>query len=501
MTFAEWLKARGLDEATLTTVQRDAFKRDFDVLVGGAAKPIAVAPVVPHVNEVEAANQRSAAAGLRADLLELAASHSINLGVAKRSDELVACKTVKEGSSLLFRWKAEDEKTATGVRNSTVVEVGVEQVEKINTQACDALLARAGIKGYVNEASKLQGNPFTGRRTVELIRQHARMTGVEGADSFDDQQVAKIGLGTQKRNMGGLRAANLTSAMFGTYVLANVMDVALARGYDNFSNMASYQKWTRTREVTDFKAVTGGAIDVGNLVLTAENAPFPQLEQADVGYSAALDMWGCQDSLTLQTIINDTLGEFLNKVYRAGGIAARTIEKETVRVLENLTMTGGSNTATGAGLGTGTSPTPALLDVARNAFLQKTGPAGQLLGNVPQILLYQATQGVPVGIALGKITYYAGASNGSIPSMSMQGIENIFMTGTATTYWLLADPAICDGIVLLKLQGMDQPQVEEFDSGAVAARSFKFYMPFKPVANQTTVAGTIYTPGILKATV
>lgn len=357
--------------------------------------------------------------------------------------------------------------------------------QKQSLAAVEAIFAR-----IAPQKVNLQGNPYAGRRAIELGRRYAIGLGIPGAEVMSDVDVG--------RWMLGMRSANVSTGMFDSYVLANVMDKAVAEGFNGFGENATYPRWTRIRQVSDFKEVTGGAIDVGNLQETVENAPFPELTKAEFGYTSKLAMWGVTASLSLQALINDDLDQFMNQIFRSGQMANRTIEKEVYSKLEGATWT--NNTTASAGLGSAGTPTPANLDKPRADFLNKTGPAGEKLENVPKFLIHTPNIALDVAVALGKVINYGGVAQGSGRASSMEGIETPYLTGTNTTYYLAGDPGFVDTVVILMLNGMLTPQIEQYDSGAVAAKKYKIYLPFKAKPVITSIDGTNYAPGLQQAT-
>lgn len=500
MEFSQWLAARGLKEVDLSVAEISLLKRTYDaeLKLNPAPKKDDPAPLpgdelAKERKAKEDAQREASVSKIKLELIEVARSHNVEI----KLEELTGL-TKEQGLALLLERKAKS--TERKPEGSTVVDITADVLDKQNDAACNALLSRGGIE---IAPEKLQGNPFIARRAIEIGRRLAQIAGIRGAPDWADHDVGLWMLERVSRR--GMRSANVTADMFGSYVLINAMDKAVALGFKAFgeAGQSTYKRWTRTRQVADFKTVTGAALDVGNLQKTVEDAPFPELSKAEFGYQSALAMWGVTAALTIQTLVNDDLGEFMNQIFRSGQIANRTIEKEVYAQLEALTWTG--NTSSGAGLGTGASPTPANLDVARNAFIGKTGPTGEKLGNVPRFLLHQPTQGVPVGIALGRVINYNGVS-GSVQAQSLEPIETPYFAGTATTYYLVGDPALVDTVILLMLAGMMTPQIEEFDAGAVAARKWKIYLPFtaKPVAMSVNLSagGTaIIAPGMQQATV
>lgn len=493
------LRAMGLSEAEIN----DIMKRDALTMETGldAANAIVAsrATATKHANEVEAARAEEQARCLR--ISEMA--RTFNLDPKKyveiKDEEKSRAEMAKDHAENL---KNAGKGTSKGNVRKDGIEVGVEECEKVRDCAVNALLSRT--QGMKVGEDKLQGNPFAGRRVTDIARLFAQRMGHNEAGQWSDREAAAFALGVG-RGVQEIRArnANVFTGGFDSYVLANVMDKAVVAGFKAFEQNMTYNLWTRIREVSDFKQVNGAALDVGNLVQTPEGSPFPELVKAEFGYVAALQMWGVTASLNEQVIVNDDLGEFFSQVFRAGAIAQRTIEKEVYAQLEATTWT--NNTSSGSGLGTGAAPTPGNLDVVRKAFRNKTGPAGEKLGNVPKFLIHAMDIALPVDIALGRVINYAGVQ-ASVRSSSMIPIETPFLTGTATTYYLAGDPAIVDTMVILMLAGQMVPRVEEYDAGAVAAKKWKISLPFAAKSVSTSVplaAGStaFIAPGLQQATV
>lgn len=494
----KFLFLRNCHAAGLSTAEVDViFARNLSFSDSTAEMAKAIGERSKKSPEAPKAGDRSAMAQEIADIAKLARTHGLEEPekYAVMSKEDANAAILRDLTTQKIRAGHGQPTESTAIGRTTV---GTESIEKARDAAISAILARAGVPV---KAESLQGNPFAGKRALEMGKRWAAHNGHPTAhEDWSEKDVGEYMLGRGRYG----RSANVSSGMFDSYVLANVMDKAVSLGFSAFGANVTYPKWTRTRQVSDFKSVTGAALDVGNLKQTVENAPFPEMGKAEFGYTAQLAMWGVTASLSLQTLINDDLGEFINQIFRSGQIANRTIEKEVYTQLEAATWT--NNTTGSAGLGTGAAPTPGNLDLPRKAFLDKTGPAGEKLGNIPKYLIHTPSIALPVNVALGLVPFYGGAAYGSIGAQKLEGIESPYLTGTSTTYYLVADPALADTVVLLMLNGMTTPQVEEYDPGAVAARKWKIYLPFtaKPVASTVTLAagGTAnIAPGLQQATI
>lgn len=399
---------------------------------------------------------------LRNQINTIAESHGL------RGSDFHGEKSIDAAVARMIAAKAE--RSATDVKAGMVkVDVTSDQTDKLNDECVEALMK--------------------GRSVLDMARKHANATGVRGASDMNRSDLAGYILnkdvpGMSKRN----GPANVTSSMFNTVVLANIMDKSVFEGFK--SGETTYQNWCGRRSVMDFKQFSAGALDTGNLVSTAENIAFPELGKAEASYNGTLGLWGATISLTFQALVNDDLGEFMRMLNRAGAIAARTIDKNVITVLEAITWTG--NTTTASALGTAGS-----LDNVRAAFDRKTGPAGEVLGNKPKFLLVPS---ILRKAALQETTQLQAYPVATAVNTDLIPIVNPYLTQAATAaqskYYLIANPTLVDTVTVAFLQGAESPMVMEYDAGAVAKRSWKIMQAFVPVVGSTTVASTIYTPGI-----
>jgi HK97 family phage prohead protease len=378
-------------------------------------------------------------------------------------------KSYPEALEAMLADKAVAEKTEVRAEKSAVVvEFGKDQKDKANEEALAALE-----KGVPIQA---------------LARRHAQAWGIDGL-GMNRQDVAAYVLGKAVPGMSKRDAANVTSGMFNTVVLANYMDKEVMKGFSAFGSSVTYPIWTGRRTVADFKTFASGALDSGNLVATTENIAFPELTKAEGSYTDSLSLWGATLSLTYQALVNDDLGEFTKMLNRAGAIAQRTIDKKVYTVINAATWT--NNTSTVTGLATAGD-----LDIVRKDFEKKTGPAGEVLANNPKYLLVPST----LRTAALQATTQVQGSTAKVAHTDLIPIVTPHLTeaGTASQslFYLAADPALCDTVVVSFLQGAESPQVAEYDAGAVAARKWKIMLPFTATLASTTVSSTIYIPGM-----
>lgn len=411
--------------------------------------------------EIAAVRAERDALHLRNQINTIAESHGL------RGSEFHASKSIDEAVRAMTEAKAKA--LASDVKVSGVrIEAGSDQTDKLNDECVTELMK--------------------GRSVLDIARKHARATGAK-ADDMTRNDLAGYVLNKDVPGMSKrVSAPNVTSSMFNTVVLANIMDKSVFQGFT--AGETTYQLWCGRRTVADFKQFAAGALDSGNLVQTAEGLAFPELGKAEASYNGTLGLWGATISLSFQALVNDDLGEFMRMLNRAGQIAARTIDKNVIAVLEGLTWTG--NTTTASPLGTTGS-----VDKVRAAFDRKTGPAGEILGNRPKFLLAPS---ILRKAALQETTVVQALPLATAVNTDLQTIVNPYLTQATTAseskYYLIGNNALVDTITVAFLQGAETPMVMEYDAGAVAKRSWKIMQAFVPVAGSTTVSSVIYTPGI-----
>lgn len=408
---------------------------------------------------------------LEVKLRGLAQSHGVELS----DQDLVEVRTEAQGLELLLSRKAKAQETK--LKSSAAVDIGRDSADKADEAAEEALLSLAGVRTEKNKGMRAGSVLDIGRRWLAA-------NGASGVLEMNRYDVADALIGNggrmsrvQRQNKRGRRdAANVTSGLFTSYVMANVMDKQVYNGFQASEESCTHHIWTTPRQVADFKTFSGAALDYGNLVETTENVAFPELGKAEGGYSAALGMWGATISLTLQALINDDLGQFLATLAKAGMIARRTVD---VKVYADLAAATWTNRTTAGALSDTT------VSVNRGSIAGITGPAGQILGITPRYLIVpSALRGTALSIA--QIAPYIAPSDVKV-NTDLIPIITPFLA--SSTYWYLVASQIFEPVVVATLQGMEAPIVEEYDSGAVASRKWKIMYPFKVVI--PTVGGNI----------
>ena len=404
----------------------------------------------------DAAEAKLVALSTLSQLQEVARTHGVEASV----DELRSYN-LTDGLRFLLGKKSAAVKPQEPAQ-SAVVTVTEDATDKVNAAAEDALLALAGIKQEKNLGMRGGSALSIGRRWM------AAQGRADLATAPQDQLASEL-LGVNSRRMFKRDAANVTSGQFTTYVMANTFDKVVQKGFDQLKT--TYEVWTGSRQVPDFKQFTGGALDNGMLIETASNCPFPELVKGEGGYNGTLGLWGATLSLTLQALINDDLGEFMRMLARAGTIAKRTIDKQVYTKVAAATWT---NHTTADDLSADA------LTTARGNLEAFAGPGGEKLGITAKYLIVPSClRGTALGLT--QIAPYTARESILVDSdLTVVSTPHLAAAGTPaqSVYYVAGDQAVVDTVLVATLTGWDTPRVEEYDPGSCAARNWKIMMPF-----------------------
>jgi hypothetical protein len=469
-----------------------------------AITPVAVsAPVVDHT-------------AIRAEakkIATLADSHKL------RSADYVGLSLADAQEKILVDISARDAKNIPDPKSiavSTVV-AGEDAMDKAAKRAIGAMLWTAGFRHTekagdheFEDGTKLkdyqQGNTIRGRTVSDICRSTLEAVGVR-AGELDRHALARTVLGLH----GGARdAGNVGTGFFPNFVFLNLVKKAVSVGFSMGSSSIKYKQLAGRNYVPDYRQFAIGGLGVGNLQQTIENAAFPELDKAEGVYLDRVKMWGGTLSLSEQAIVSDDTGRFMDNLRMAGVIAQKTIDKRFFQKLlmgtslvETVSTWTSNTTAASLVAATNDAVIAARANLAKveSALMQKVGLDGNPTGNmarfliVPPDLQYQAV-GL-LGIAPGQqnnvpLRYEVVTT----PWLQFSGLTG----NSATSYYLMSDPAEATGLVLSTINGIDEPRVEQYDPGAVAAYKWKIYQPFEVGMGFHSVSGVNTIAGIQQGT-
>ena len=387
---------------------------------------------------------------------------------------------------------------------SPVVSVGKEAIDKHAEAVQDAFCAR------VHNDKAQAGNPYMGRSIRSMGLKFARSMGVDTED-WSNKDAAHFVLGELNATRNVRDAANISSASFPNFVFLDAITKVVAKGYEAGASNIIYPKISDRNNVPDFKASNIGGMGTANLQQTAENMAFPELDKSEGVFQSQAKMWGGTLSLSLQALINDDTGQFERSLRMAGTIAQKTKEKRAIEkflrgTATTVASTWTNNTTNGATIvytsADEVAAARANIYRASVGLMNKLGLDGNPLGTMPRYLLCGPTNSLFARGLLQDASGQVVANSGSLELLVSPYFELSTLTGNSTTsYYLLADPMQVTGLLETVISGYENPQVQEYDAGAVGARKWKIWQPFEfDLFSVTNPAGTAIIPAAQQAT-
>lgn len=508
-----------LSEATLTPIPADPSAGVRSLTP--ASKGSIPMPEVPADKKAEPAPADTQVDVVSQTRTEVAKITKLAESLSLRASDYVALSLADANQRMLEDVAARDAKAAgkPAAKIESHIEVGEEATDKIAKRAVGALLWTAGFRHTERagehefaDGTKLKdlqaSNTLRGRSMSDVIRATAEAFGVRTGD-LDRHDIARLALGLPMANQRD--AANVQTGFFSTFVFANLLKKAVSVGFSMGGKSIKYQPLVSRNYVPDYKQFAIGSLGMGNLKQTVENAAFPELDKAEGAYFDRVKMWGGTVSLSEQAIVSDDTGRFFENLRMAGVIAQKTRDKRTFQKLlmgtstDEATSTWTSNTTSSATIVHTTNDTAvaarANLNKVESALMNKIGLDGNPTGNMASYLV------VPTDLS-----YVAAGLMGIAPGQQNQTqlryqviaspwLQFSALTGSSTTsYYLVADPNEATGLVLSTINGIDEPRVEQYDPGAVAAYKWKIYDPFEVGMGFHSVNGTNTIAGIQQGT-
>ncbi len=407
--------------------------------------------------------------------------------------------TKAEAQDKMIRAMADKNKTPEPAQ--PIVTDFVDVADKARDAMAGALMHASGRRD-ASVQPMFVNNPLIGRSIQGMIRRYAAMVGLRTED-WDKNDVAYFALG-QPHMMSSAhgRAANVVSGMFPNFVFLNAITKIIAKGYEAGAPTAKYRPLVANQVVPDFKQFSIGALGMANLVKTAEDAVFPELDKAEGVYNSTAKMWGGTISLSLQALVNDDTGQFNRHLAMAGTIADKTIDKRVFQKLlmgtstDEATSTWTSNTTSNCSPVWTTADTLAAARAKVNAglvaLMNKTGLDSNPLGTMARFFVAGPTAGAYIaGLrspAPGQTVGNAFAGEQEL--IVSPWLESSLAGHSTTTFYAVADPNEVSGLVLSKVAGFENIQVMPYDAGATAALKWKLWIPFEADLAYLTVGST-----------
>lgn len=310
----------------------------------------------------------------------------------------------------------------------------------------------------------------------ELIRVAAERNANYRGSSYDEVAMCRAAFGRGGSDGFGLSASG-PSTISVPGILSNVANKSLASSF-LFTEQA-WRKIARVRSANDFKTMTTYRLTGSNTFeKVAPGGKIKDGSLSELTYTNKVETYGKKLGIDRRDIRNDDLGALMGATDELGRGAGDSLN--TVFWTEWLSdsaffPTDGSYANYDAGA-TDSVLSVAGLENADYIFRVQTKPDGTLMGIEPKILL------VPTGLRTTARTLMnstaligQGASAAPVPGTNIwagmfEAVDSVYLTqtalgGSATAWYLLADPLVAAAIEVAFLDGIESPTIEtsEFD--------------------------------------
>lgn len=319
------------------------------------------------------------------------------------------------------------------------------------------ILYRTG-RGSVTE----KGKQFIGLTLLEMARHSLRANGIR-TEGVDKMALAQ-------------RAMHSTSDF--PEILANVANKTLRAAYEG--SPRTFTSWCRRSTAPDFKQISRTQLgDSPTLTQVNEHGEFSYGTVGEMAEKYSLATYGRIVAVTRQSIVNDDLEAF-ERIIPGFGRAAADLERATIYGILNTNGNMSDGTALfhadhGNLVGTGAAISVSTLGAMRALMRKQTGINGQSINVEPRYLV------VPAALETVAQQYVANnvpdASSNVNPFVGALEVvvDPVLDDGSATAWYLAADPSQIDTIEYSYLEGNEGVYIEsrsgfEVDGVEIKAR-------------------------------
>jgi hypothetical protein len=475
MTFSEWLKAKGIDEAGQNESVMSALKLAYKA----EQLPVTPAPAAPvPPPEVKATGKNpSAALGdvIEAQRKENARVEGITELVARyakdqprvldafeeigkqaieagwdvdKVENKLTMASIKAGSGPTVIIPSRPQVTGDVLEASLCLSLGLNQPEK----AFDERILHAADKQY-GRAMGLQ----------ELVDVCAAANGYRGSCRRNLNQTLRAAFSD------GINASATPSTLSISSILSNVANKFVREAF-MYVEM-DWKKLAATRSVRDFKQISSYSL-TGDLTYR-QVGPGGEIEHGTLGdeaYNNQAKTYALMLGISRNDLINDDLGALQTVTKRLGrGGALKLTQSFWTTFMDNSTFftTGNSNYDDG----TDTALTNDGLVAADILWAAMTDPDGNPMGGKPKYLVVPANLRIAAWRLMNSQFFTAadeeGENNpwaGAFEVVSSDYLNNTSYTGYSTKAWYwLRDPNEIPTIEVCYLNGQEMPTIESAD--------------------------------------
>jgi hypothetical protein len=470
------MRAEATDDEAVEFLNKPETQAALEARAAAIATPPA-APAAP-ATPPAAAPQRSSEPGTDiaaerqriADIRRAVTPHLEVAGVRELADT-----AYEDGSTIEQVRAALLDKLATGQSKPIRAQVGEEDADKLQRAKSDALLLRSGCGAQLDKAAVQAANQFRGMSLIDMAREDLRRHGISEAEVRALNKMDLVGAAFTGHLHGrGFRAYHATGDF--PSVLSESARKVLLAGYNQ--SRATYRSWCGIVPVSDFKTVDMNMLsNMTVLSEVPEGAEYPHHSLSDKKETGKLATQGNIFAITRQAIINDDLNAFTRIPFLQGMAAMRTVNRlATLKLLANAAL---SDTvalfhATHKNLLTGTAYTPNTtekaklgLNALKTALRKQVDLSGEVLDLDPFVVLCPPDAEDYMREAISDTST---TDKDRTPNRGIRGLEiaiepelgNTALTGASTTaYYLFANPLIAPVVVLMFLDGNQEPYLEQ----------------------------------------
>lgn len=329
---------------------------------------------------------------------------------------------------------------ATATR-TTRAEITVDHTDPavIATRAGEALYARSHPDHRLSDAAR----PYANMAVVDLARDCLRRGGISTTGTAADTVITRALHGTSDFPL----------------LLGDAVGRELRRPYD--AAPTGVHQVARQSTVRDFRAKRSVMLGEGPaLEKVAEGGEFTRGSMEESAELYRAETFGKIFAISRQALVNDDLGAFATIPARLGN-AARAFEAGALvaKIEANPLMADGVAVFDAAGHGNqkAADDDPADLAAARLAMRHQTGLSGDLITLTPKFVLVPAELETVMEKALTEIQ--ATTTDDANPFSRLTLVVEPRLS-SATRWYVVADPALADGLEYAYLAGTPGPQVE-----------------------------------------
>ena len=471
MAFNEWLAAQGFDSDSLSESQTTSLQAMFDREQKPATQPENIpSPTQTLRAEAAAEAERIGAihklcAGKQADL----EAKAIGEGWDVTRTELELLRAARPAGPAIH--------TSTKNHSSTAIEAAMCLSVKMPEEK-----VRSWYGDQTMEAA--QSRDLRGIGLNELMHRVIQAAGLyvrPGRMSDDTIRTAFEADRTLRASGGGFSTISLSG------ILSNVANKAMLEAYTAIASIAT--RICAQADVNDFKQVTRYRLTgQGTFEKVGPDGELKHAQVTEESYTNQIDTYGRIIALTRQMMINDDLGAFLQIPRILGRQSALAVESAVFTLLlsnpASFFSAGNKNLVTGASSALQISA----LTTVEQAFADQTDKDGKPILLTPAILLVPTAlkvtaQQLMTETRVNEFTNvdkpkpannpHAGKWEPlASPYLNSQGIAG----GSATAWYLLANPADVAAMEIAYLRGQRSPVIEsgetDFDTLGMKWRGY-----------------------------